>query len=88
MCRLLNINPKSKSSIINNTKIQFMHIKQLKNNHDNAIPTKICKKITNPKLNPKPYKRKRSPDNKREHKFLNIIKNKRKRNRKNKFKRI
>lgn len=44
------------------------------------IPTKICKAIINPKLNPTPYNLNKSPDNKRQHKFLNKIKNTKKRN--------
>lgn len=49
---------------MNNTKIQFIQIKQLKNNQDNIIPTKICKAIINPRLNPTPYNLNKSPDNK------------------------
>lgn len=64
ICRLRKTNPKSKSNIINSTNIQFMLIKQLKNNQDNIIPTTICKAIINPRLNPTPYKRNKSPDNK------------------------
>ena len=64
ICTLRNTKPRSKSNIINNTNIQFILIKQLKNNQDNIIPTIICNAIINPKLNPTPYKRNKSPDNK------------------------
>lgn len=64
ICILLSTNPRSKSNIINNTNIQFIQIKQLKNNQDNITPTKICNTIIKPKLNPRPYKRNKSPDNK------------------------
>ena len=78
ICRLRSTNPKSKSNIINSTNIQFILIKQLKNNQDNIIPTIICKAIIKPRLKPTPYKRNKSPDNKSKTKQIPQSKNRRK----------
>lgn len=64
ICTLLITKPKSKSQR-NNTKYQFVHIKQLKKSHAKQTPQIICIHIKNPKLNPTPYIRNKHPEVKR-----------------------